>query len=95
MKRTAVPTRLPVETPRVFARLQTVIQVTGLSRSTIYRMVASGAFPAPVKVGLRAVAWRWADLDRWIQSRHSALGEPGAVPRVSSRAVNARPQAHP
>jgi prophage regulatory protein len=58
-----------VETPRLFARLPTVMQATGLGRSTIYRLVASGAFPAPVHLGPRAVAWRWSDLDRWSESR--------------------------
>ena len=54
---------------RVFARLPIVIQATGLGRSTIYRLVADGAFPPPVHLGPRAVAWRWSDLDRWSESR--------------------------
>ncbi len=55
--------------PRLFARLPTVMEATGLGRSTIYRLVASGSFPAPVHLGPRAVAWRWSDLDRWCESR--------------------------
>jgi prophage regulatory protein len=90
MKHTAVAT----DAPRVFARLPTVIQVTGLSRSTIYRMVASGAFPAPVQVGLRAVAWRWAEVDRWSESRHSANADPRPLPRVRRRTAEARPETH-
>ena len=58
---------------RVFARLPTVMQATGLGRSTIYRLVASGAFPAPVHLGPRAVAWRWSDLDRWSESRGARM----------------------
>ena len=54
---------------RMFAGLPTVIQATGLGRSTIYRLVANGAFPPPVHLGPRAVAWRWSDLDRWSESR--------------------------
>ena len=61
------------EPARLFARLPTVIQATGLGRSTIYRLVASGAFPAPVHLGPRAVAWRWADLDRWSESRRAEI----------------------
>lgn len=57
------------EAPRPFARLPTVMLATGLGRSTIYRLVASGAFPAPVHLGPGAVAWRWSDLDRWSESR--------------------------
>jgi prophage regulatory protein len=57
------------EPPRLLARLPTVLRVTGLGRSTIYRLVAHGSFPRPVRVGLRAVAWRWSDLDQWSRSR--------------------------
>jgi prophage regulatory protein len=71
MKRTAAAPPRTVEPPRLFARLPTVIEATGLGRSTIYRLVASGAFPAPVQLGPRAVAWRWSDLDHWSQSRQS------------------------
>jgi prophage regulatory protein len=57
------------EPPRLLARLPTVLLMTGLGRSTIYRLVAHGAFPRPVRVGLRAVAWRWSDLEQWSRSR--------------------------
>jgi prophage regulatory protein len=55
--------------PRLFARLPTVLAATGLGRSTIYRLIADGSFPAPVRLGPRAVAWRWSDLDQWTRSR--------------------------
>ena len=53
----------------MFLRMPTVIRMTGLGRSTIYRMIADEEFPPPVRVGRRAVAWRRADLDRWSQAR--------------------------
>jgi prophage regulatory protein len=59
------------DAPRLFARLPTVLQATGLGRSTIYRLMADGAFPQPVHLGPRAVAWRWSDLDQWSASRQS------------------------
>jgi prophage regulatory protein len=95
MKHTAPIVHRDTGAPRVFARLPTVVQVTGLGRSTIYRMVASGAFPAPFQVGLRAVAWRWADLERWSESRRSVLLDPRSAPRAGSKAGAARPQAYP
>lgn len=52
----------------LFLRLRTVMLLTGLGRSTIYRMMDDNRFPRPVKVGLRIVAWRRADLDRWSQT---------------------------
>ncbi|KAB2876579.1 MAG: AlpA family transcriptional regulator [Burkholderiaceae bacterium] len=53
----------------LFARLPAVMQTTGLGRSTIYRLVASGEFPRPVHLGPRAIAWRWSDLEQWSATR--------------------------
>jgi prophage regulatory protein len=65
----ALPSTPTGDAPRVLARLPVVLKITGLGRSTIYRWIAEGSFPAPVRPGRRAVAWRWSDLDRWTQSR--------------------------
>lgn len=50
-------------------RLPAVVKLTGLGRSTIYRLAAEGRFPCPVRIASRAVAWRRTDLDRWSASR--------------------------
>ena len=47
-------------------RLPSVKARTGLSRSEIYRRIAAGTFPAPVKLGERASAWNAAEVDRFI-----------------------------
>jgi prophage regulatory protein len=54
---------------RSLLRLPTVIQATGLGRSTIYKLVAEKKFPAPVKLTGRAVAWRRGDIERWTEER--------------------------
>ncbi len=53
----------------VFLRMPTVMRMTGLGRSTIYRLIADQKFPSPVRLGPRAVAWRRSDLDRWSEAR--------------------------
>lgn len=53
----------------LLVRMPTVMRLTGLGRSTIYRMVAARTFPSPVRLGPRAVAWRQSDLDEWSESR--------------------------
>lgn len=53
----------------VFLRMATVMRMTGLGRSTIYRLIADQKFPSPVRLGPRAVAWRRSDLDRWSEAR--------------------------
>lgn len=50
-------------------RLPEVIRLTGLGRSTIYRLLAAGQFPSPVQLSVRAVGWRQSDLDDWTAAR--------------------------
>jgi prophage regulatory protein len=38
-------------------RLQAILIITGLSRSTIYLRIAQGVFTKPVSLGGRAVGW--------------------------------------
>ena len=53
-----------------------------LTTSTIYRLMRSGRFPLPLKVGPQAVRWRSDELSAWILSRPRAEGEiiPEAIP---------------
>ena len=62
------PARTDYVTP-VFLRMPTVMRITGLGRSTIYRLIADRKFPSPVRIGPRAVAWRHTDLDQWSDAR--------------------------
>ncbi|WP_373371327.1 helix-turn-helix transcriptional regulator [Microvirga sesbaniae] len=50
-------------------RWSEVRQLTGLSRTTTWRMVRKGRFPAPVKLTEHAIGWRQSDLDAWLASR--------------------------
>ena len=46
---------------------------TGLSRSTIYAMMAAGEFPLPIRLGKRAVGWPEERISSWINSRSEAV----------------------
>ena len=48
----------------------------GLSRSTVYRQMGEGAFPRPLRVGVRAVRWRESEIESWLSSRPRAAGYP-------------------
>jgi len=50
-------------------RLPNVIRMTGLARSTIYKLISDERFPPPLKLTQRAVAWRLMDIEQWIASR--------------------------
>lgn len=53
-------------------RLTVVKDQTGLSRSGIYGLVNREQFPAPVRLGDRAIAWREDEVAEWIASRPTA-----------------------
>ena len=59
-------------------RLLMVKKKTGLSRSSIYNRLNESSpywdptFPKPVKIGMRAVAWREHEIDAWIKSLSNA-----------------------
>ena len=56
-------------------RRRHVEEITGMSRSSIYRLMQDGEFPRPVKVGPAAVRWRASDITAWVESRPVATGE--------------------
>ena len=59
-----------------------VQQACGLSKSTLYRLMRSGYFPEPLKIGPKAIRWRLDEIQEWVESRPRARGESpkAAVP---------------
>ncbi|MDE2982906.1 MAG: AlpA family transcriptional regulator [Gemmatimonadota bacterium] len=58
--------------PIRFVRLREVMARTGLSRSTIYILMAEGRFPTPVPLGARSVGWIDSELEEWLRDRIAA-----------------------
>ena len=56
-------------TPSLLLTGQTVQQMLGISRVTLWRMAKSGDFPQSVRVGARAVRWVRSEVEQWIGSR--------------------------
>ena len=52
--------------PDRIVRLKTVLARTGLSRSTIYRKIAEGTFPAQLQISANGAGWHESDINRWI-----------------------------
>lgn len=55
-----------------FLRLPQVIQLLGVTESTIYRWEREGSFPKRVKIGPRAVGWPEKEVERWLEDRAAA-----------------------
>jgi len=59
-------------------RLPRVEAATGYKRSTIYRLIQQGEFPAPISLGARASAWVEDEVNAWIQKRIRESRDGGA-----------------
>ena len=73
----AIPLPLPAINQHIadpVLKLPRVQELTSLPVSTLYAWVKQGRFPAPVKLGVRSVAWRLSDVQGWLDSRVSARG---------------------
>lgn len=47
-------------------KLRDVIEMTGISKTEIYRRVAKGTFPMQCKLGERCARWKQSDIQQWI-----------------------------
>jgi len=52
-----------------FLRIRHVMQLSGLSRMTIYRLELAGEFPKRRQLSKNAVAWLDTDIAQWAESR--------------------------
>ena len=50
-------------------RLQEVIQLTGLARSTVYKFIKNQSFPRQVSLGGRSVGWVESEIQAWIAEK--------------------------
>lgn len=57
----------PLELDRII-RLPELIRITGLSRPTLYRMIAKGRFPAPFELSINSKGWKASQIRTWQKS---------------------------
>jgi prophage regulatory protein len=46
-----------------------VLNRTGLSRSTRWRLIQRKEFPTPVNLSDHAIGWKESDIEAWIEAR--------------------------
>jgi len=61
----------PSSIPRIL-RIRNVVQITGLPKSTIYRLMSQSMFPKNIKLSTVAVGWDMADIELWLNERKRA-----------------------
>ena len=50
-------------------RIHELLQTTGLSRTTVWRLEQQGRFPLRIRLGQKSVGWREDEVLEWIASR--------------------------
>ncbi len=55
-----------------FLRRPEVQHVTGLSRSSLYRLITANEFPSPINLSKNAVAWLSSSIEAWMAARVAA-----------------------
>lgn len=53
---------------------QEVLAILGISKSTLYRLIDAGKFPAPFKLGERINAWRVETIEAWLNEQSPSVG---------------------
>lgn len=68
-----------------FLRIQQVMQLTALSRMTIYRLEIAGQFPRRRRLSGNSVAWLESDVETWAKARPVAQlrGSPPTFPQLT------------
>lgn len=55
-----------------------------LDRSTIWRMVQEGRFPAPIQLTAQRIGWRWSAILRWLSEREADPLKPKTLYNFSA-----------
>ncbi|RSV43842.1 AlpA family phage regulatory protein [Sphingomonas sp. ABOLE] len=49
-------------------RIKTVLERTGLTRSTLYRKMEAGTFPHNTRISTRCMGWRESAIAEWLDT---------------------------
>jgi len=58
---------------RKFIRMPQVLEMTGLSRGTLYRYIREKSFPQPRQLGPRLLGWYLDEIEEWQATRPCGL----------------------
>jgi len=53
-------------------RFPDAVKITGLSKATLYRLLAKGEFVRPVRLSERAVGFHESEVAEWLKKRQRA-----------------------
>ena len=63
-----------------FLRVRTVVELVGLSKSTLYARIRDGSFPKPIQIGAQTVVFLESEIFDWMKDK--------AAKRITKSAEN-------
>ncbi len=57
-----------------YLRINELLEMLPMGKSTIWRKVKDGTFPRPVKLGVRITAWKHSEILEFIASKEQERG---------------------
>lgn len=70
------------------ARIGKVMEMTTLSRASVYRLIANGTFPKPIPLTTQVVAWDIGAVQAWIDARYAEAGQKRAARLAKARGAD-------
>ncbi|MGE3065253.1 MAG: helix-turn-helix transcriptional regulator [Hyphomicrobiaceae bacterium] len=64
-----------------------VCRATGISATTLWRLVRARAFPQPLRLSANRIGFRAATVSAWIANREAAAADPALPPPKSDTAM--------
>lgn len=58
-----------MESKQGFIRQKGLLNLVGFSAPTLWRKVKAGTFPKPVKLGQNMTAWRYEEIQAWMEAQ--------------------------
>lgn len=55
-----------------YIRIKELAMMLGISKQTIYRLVAQNKFPKQIRLTERTAVWRLSTIEQWISEREAA-----------------------
>ena len=58
-----------IKSTKKLVRVRDVIELTGISRTSLWRLIKAGGFPEPFRLGPRINCWYEDEVLEWFNSR--------------------------
>lgn len=63
---------------------------TGITTSSLYRLMREGSFPLPLKISTQSVRWKSNEIEEWIATKPRATGDHPGVQEVPADQAQAQ-----